>query len=259
MADKPENKLPKVPPFVIPGASNHCGEEPAPQNAHIVQAPNSSTKNNQPVSQHGVLCLVLLAVSILSLGIAMAGAAWMAFEVFDKGLGNQVGVLPKVVAIGLAYVIGWAVSIYSIRVLGHLTLPVTIKVIAWITLAGLCLLQVAIIYKLYNQSYSNFKFAIYLLMMVIGLLALIGIHLIVENHNLVPFAYPILVISLVHLILIVSHYVFGNLEEKKYAYFWSDATFFIFTTIVGILILSHRGVLNGVRGLISRTFRPKDD
>ena len=256
MADKPKNNLPKVPPFVIPGASNQQAEEPVPRNAHVVQPPKPSNKKKQQMSQHGVLCMTILLVSFLSFGIAMAGAAWVAFEVFDKGLESQIGILPKIVAIGLAYVIGWIVSIYGVRILGHLTLPILIKAFAWVTLAGICILQIAIVLKLYNQSYSNTKFVVYLVMMVIGLFALIGFHLLLENHNLVPFAFPILIASLFHLIMIVSHYVFTDLEEDKYAYFWSDALFFLFTTIIGVLILSHSGILNGVRGFIGRTFRP---
>lgn len=259
MADKPENNLPKVPPFHIPGASNQHAEEPPPQNAYVVRAPKGSTSHNQHLSQRGALSMVLLLVCVLSLGIAMAGAAWVAFDVFDKGLDNQVGILPKIVAVGLAYGIGWFVSIFSVRVLGHLTLPFVIKAFAWITLAGICSLQIAIIFKLYDQSYSNLKFVIYLLMMGIGILALIGIHLIVENHNLVPFAFPILAISLFHLILIVIHYVFTDLAVDKYAYFWSDAFFFLFTTVVGILVLTHLGMLNGLRRFINHIFKPKDN
>ena len=258
MADKPKNNLPKVPPFVIPGASDRHAEGPSPQNAHVVQPPKPSAKKEDFVSQRGMVSVTILLVSFLSFGIAMAGAAWVAFDVFDKGLENQIGILPKIVAIGLAYVIGWIVSIFSVRVLGHLTLPFVIKTFAWVTLAGICVLQVAIILKLFNQSYSNLKFTIYLLMMGIGLLALIGFHLIVENHNLVPFAFPILAVSLFHLILIVSHYVFATLEEEKYAYFWSDSIFFIFTTVVGVLMLSHLGMLNGIRRFIARTFSPNN-
>ena len=257
MADKSKNNLPKVPPFVIPGASDQRAEEQTPQDAHVIREPNSSTKHNQQMPQNGVLWVVILLVSLLSFGIAMAGAAWVAFDVFDKGLENQIGILPKTVAIGLAYVIGWIVSIFAIRILGHLTLPFVIKIFAWVTLAGLCALQIAIILKLFNQSYSNFKFVVYLLMMVIGLFALIGFHLIVENHSLVPFSFPILMVSLFHLILIVLHYVFADLEEDKYAYFWSDAIFFLFTTVIGVLMLTHLGMLNGIRRYINRTFSPK--
>jgi hypothetical protein len=260
MADKPENNLPKVPPFHIPGASNQHAEEPVSKSAHMVGASKPiSNRNNHYPSPRGMLSVLILLVSILSLGIAMAGAAWVAIDVFTKGLDNQVGVFPKLIAVGLAYIIGWIVSIFGVRVLGHLTLPFVIKAFAWITIIGICGLQIAIISKLFNQSYSNLKFIIYLLMMGIGLLALIGFHLIVENHNLVPFSFPVLAVSLVHLIVIVSHYVFADLPADKYVYFWSDAFFFLFTSTVGVLMLAHFGLLNGVRRFIDRKFNPKDN
>jgi hypothetical protein len=260
MADK-KNGLPKVPPFVK-GSTRKAAQEPVTQNPPEGRAPKSAPEDTKISNQHppeqDVLSWVLLLVSFLSFGIAMAGATWVATDIFDKGLENQIGILPKVFAIGLAYVIGWIVSIISVRVLGHSNHPLLIKVLAWITLAGLCILQIAIIYKLYAQAYSNSRFILYLLMMGIGLLALIGFHLIVEDHDLVPFSFPILVVSLIHLIVIVSHYVFAELEEDKYAYFWSDAFFFLFTTAIGVLMLSHLGLLNGARKFIALTFTPQE-
>ena len=260
MADKPENNLPKVPPFLIPGASNRHPGEPLLKNAHVVGISKSTpNRNNHYPSPRGMLSVMILLVSIFTLGIAMAGAAWIAIDVLTKGLENQIGIFPKILAVGMAYIIGWIVSLFGVRVLGHLTLPFVIKAFAWITLMGICGLQIAIILKLFNQSYSNLKFILYLLMMGIGLLALIGLHLIVENHNLVPFSFPVLAVSLVHLILIVSHYVFADLEADKYIYFWSDAIFFLFTSVVGVLMLAHLGILSGFRRFIDRMFNPKDN
>ena len=189
----------------------------------------------------------------------MAGGAWIAADVLFNGLSNQVGIFPKIVAVGMIYIIGWIVSIFGVRVVGHLILPFIVKAYAWITLVGICALQIAIIYKLFNQSYSASKFIVYLMMMGTGLLALVGFHLIVEKHNLVPFSFPILAVSLVHLFVIALHYVFGKLEPEKYIYFWGDTIFFFFTTTMGILMLAHFGILNGMRGLIERKFTPKDN
>ena len=97
------------------------------------------------------------------------------------------------------------------------------------------------------------------MMMGAGLLALVGFHLIVEKHSLVPFSFPILIVSLVHLFVIVLHYVFVKLKPEKYIFFWGDTIFFLFTTIMGILMLAHFGILNGMRGLIDRKFNPKDN
>jgi hypothetical protein len=93
-----------------------------------------------------------------------------------------------------------------------------------------------------------------MLMMGAALIALIGLHLIIEKHNLVPFSFPILAISLAHLILIVFHYVFVPLEPEKYRYIWGDVFFFLFTGVVSGLMLAHFGIMNGFRNRIDRIF-----
>jgi len=81
MADKPKNDLPKVPPFIIPGVSDRHAEEPPSQSAHIVQAPKSSAKKDDFVSQRGMVNLAIALISLVSLGISMLSGAWFAYEI----------------------------------------------------------------------------------------------------------------------------------------------------------------------------------
>ena len=83
MADKSKNNLPKVPPFVIPGASDQRAEDPAPQNAHVVQAPRSSAKRDDFVSQQAMVSLAIALISIVSLGISMLSGAWFAYGILQ--------------------------------------------------------------------------------------------------------------------------------------------------------------------------------
>lgn len=200
-----------------------------------------------------------LLISLLSLGLSMASGAWVALGILTEGLGNQVGMSTRILVVGLAYGIGWFVSLFGIRILGNLILPIFIKVYTWITLVGICVLQIAIIAKLFNHAYTFTKFNLYMLMMGASLVALIGLHLILEKHNLIPFSFPILAISLSHLILIVIHYVFVPLEPDKYRYIWGDAVFFLFTAVVSILMLAHFGLLNRFRKRIDRMFSVQSD
>ena len=209
---------------------------------------------NGRLSQRGMLSVMSLLISLLSLGLSMLAGAWVAFGILTEGLVNQVGMSTRILVVGLAYGIGWIVSLFGIRVLGNLILPIFIRVYAWVTLVGICVLQIAIIVKLFSQAYSFTKFNLYMLMMGASLIALIGLHLIIEKHNLVPFSFPLLAISLAHLILIVFHYVFVPLEADKYRYIWGDVFFFLFTGAVSGLMLAHLGLLNGFRNRIDRTF-----
>ena len=200
-----------------------------------------------------------LLISVFSLGLSMAGGAWIALGVLSDGLSNQVGIFTRIVVVGLAYAIGWFVSLYGMRMLGNLILPIFIKGYALVILIGICVLQIAIITRLFQQEYGFNKFILYVLMFGAGLLALVGLHLILEKHNLIPFSFPILAISLMHLVLIVVHYVFLTLDADKYRYIWGDAIFFLSTGAVSMLMLAHLGLLNGARNRIDRIFNAQRD
>ena len=247
------NNLPKVPPFVIKGTSGKVTQEPASQPRPVTNAP-VSRRNGQP-SERGMLNVAILLISAISMGIAMMGGAWIAFGVLTEGLAaSQEHMFPKIIAAGLAYLVGWIVSLFGVRTLGNVLLTYFIKTYAWITLAGICVLQAAIISKLFRQAYSTEKFIAYLAMFGAGLIALVGLHLIVERHNLVPFSFPILFFSLAHLYLIVFHYIFVPEEQVKYEFLWGDVIFFFATTAVSVLMLAHFGMLNGLRNRIDAAF-----
>jgi len=83
MADKPKNNLPKVPPFVIPGASDQRAEDPAPQNAHVVRPPQPSGNKDDFVSQRAIVSLTISLISLVSLGISMLSGAWFAYGILQ--------------------------------------------------------------------------------------------------------------------------------------------------------------------------------
>jgi hypothetical protein len=90
-----------------------------------------------------------------------------------------------------------------------------------------------------------------------GLFALIGLHLILEKHSLIPFALPILLVSLAHLYLIIYHYIF--IPNVIYELIWGDIIFFVVTSSLSLLMLAHFGLLNGLRNFMDRTFNPIDN
>ena len=289
MADKPKNNLPKVPPFVIPGVSNQHAEEPAPQNAHVVQAPKSHNNNNKDLSPSGIFNSLILLISVTSLGVAMLSGAWFSYSVLgpesdgenqtseqpgqlpdsvspettnsennvEEDAHNQIDILSKVIVVGLAYTVGWIFSAIGVRSLGNLILPYAIRGYAWFVLAGIVTLQAVIISRLYQQEYHLSNYIKYLSLFGAGLIALVGLHIILEKHSLMPFGIIILLTSLVHLYSIVYHYIFVN--EVVHEKLWGDIIFFFVTTLVSILMLAHLGLLKGMRRLIANIFSPKDN
>lgn len=247
----PNKKFPKTPPFIFDNSP--AVNEPASQPRHPSKMP---ARNNGYPSERGLLNVAIFLISSLSMGIALLGGAWIGYGVLENGVSSYpVDVLlGGIVAAGLAYGVGWVVGLFGIRMLGNFILPIAMKAYAWVVLAGLAILQIAIISKLFKQVYSTERFIFYLILYVATLVALIGIHLLIEDHNLVLFSFPILIISLTHLYLIVFHYIFVPKEKVNYDYLWGDAIFFLITSIVGVLMLAHLGVLSAFRETISNTF-----
>ena len=250
MADEPKKELPKMPPFHIVDAS---GREVVPSNDAPPPSKPSDPKNGYP-SERGLLNLSMTLVCTISMGIAILSGAWFAIGILN---GNREGIVSKVIVVGLAYVVGWIVSVFGIRVLGNFVLPYVIKLFAWVVLSGVVMLQIIVISKLFRQQYEFANYVRYVFLFGAGMVALIGLHLILEEHRLGIFAIPILLTSFAHLYFIVFHYVF--LTDTKYEYIWGDIIFFLITLAVSLLMLAHFGMLNGLRNLMNRTFNPIDN
>ena len=274
MPDKPKNEFPKVPPFVTPGASEQYVEEPKKQSANMVQPPPVGNDKNS--SQIGIFSTLVSLISVIIMGIALISGAWFAYGVLkskpDEGnvipqaeqfqnnepsAAEQDGVLSKVIVVGLAYIIGWIFSAFGVRVLGNNWLPYALQIYTWVVLGGIILLQILIISRLYQQEYHFSNYVRYLFLFGAGMFALIGLHIILERHSLIPFGVFILLTSLGHFILIVYHYIFETNVVPGMV--WGDLIFFFVTTTVSLLMLAHFGMLNRLRNFMDRTFNPIDN
>jgi len=84
-----------------------------------------------------------------------------------------------------------------------------------------------------------------------GLLAMVGLHLIVEDHDLRPLSIPLLIISLIQLGLIVFRYVFTLANS---GYLWKDLLFFLIMAGFAYLMLAHIGLLKPLRLQLTNYF-----
>jgi hypothetical protein len=206
-------------------------------------------------SNRSLLNWVSFGASSIFLLIALLGGGRVGYGILTDGMGNQISLTARILVISLSYIIGWIIGLFGMRKLDNKYLPYVIQIYAWLTVFGLAILQFAIMTRLYRQNYTAQKFVMYLFMYGCGLLALIGLHLLVENHSLVPLSFPILFASLTHLITIVSHYVFVMEGQViNYKYLTGDVVFFFITFGIGVLMLAHLGVLSTFRNTISKKF-----
>jgi hypothetical protein len=252
----PKDEYPKTPPFVFRESSdrggNHATNPPA-------QPPKMNGQSVHP-SNKGMVNVAAFLISSLSMGIGLLGGGWVGLGVLFNGVGDIGALLAELLSAGLAYGVGWGIGLFGVRMLENKWLPVIMKAYAWIILAGLAALQIAIISRLFEQEYNLLKFFKYVILFCAALAALVGVHLIIEKHDLVPFSFPILIISLFHLYFIVFHYIFlASVQVRKfnYEYVIGDAAFFLLTSALGALMLAHLGILSRARSSLDKFFKEK--
>jgi hypothetical protein len=225
-------------------SSNHPPTHPPTQ-------PRNGRGNKRKVSQRGMLSIAMLLVSVGALGSAMLGGAKMVFDILGENP-SSIGVASKVIVIGIAYLVGWLTAMVAIRVYGNLVLPILINWFIVGCLLAVCFLYIEILQRLFLQQYDFWKFIKYVVVMGAGLSAMVGLHLIVEDHNLRPFSLPLLIISLIQLGLIVYRYVFT--ESVNFSFLWMDLFFFFGMSVFSISMLAHFGMLDPLRAHLTNYF-----
>ena len=210
-------------------------------------------QSHSSISQRGLLSILMMLFSVGGLGIAMLSGAKMIYDILDVGLVESLdGLVIKVIVVGLAYMVGWATGMLAIRVYGNLVLPFIINLFIWANLIGICTLYLLILQRLYNQEYDMFRFIAYVAIMAAAAAAMIGLHLILEDHDLRPLSIPILIINFIQLGLIVLRYVFT--PDANPTYLINDLVFFAGMATFALFMLAHVGVLAPVRRRLTKYF-----
>lgn len=205
------------------------------------------------VDMRGMLSLVTMLVSLAALTLSMGGAAKFTIDIFGDGLVDSLdGLFVKIIVLGIAFFFGWVVGLSSIRVFGNLVYSFIIQIYAWACLFAVSILYMEIILKLYLHEYDMLHFWAYLLMLLGGLFVLICLHLLIEDHDLRPFAIPLLVISVIHLFVIIISYVF--VEHPSGLNLLGDLTIFAVMISISGLMLAHLGFLAPTREWINEMF-----
>lgn len=225
------------------------------------QPPQGTTprdRKTQPLRKNGVdtrgmFSIVTMLGSLAALSVSMVGAAGLVLAIFDDGLANSLDGLPvKVVVLGLAFVFGWGMGLTSIRGFGNLVYPMVVNLYAWACLTAVSILYLKVIQKLFMQQYDTTKFWAYVIILLGGLFVLICLHLLVEDHDLRPFAIPLLIISVLQLFVIVFRYIFTT-DANSWKVIGDLTVFFIMISI-SALMLMHIGILSPLRDWIDGLF-----
>ncbi len=196
------------------------------------------------------MSIVMLVLSVGTLGIAMLGGAKMVYDILANQAGT--GFIAPVVALGIAYLVGWLSAMVGIRVFGNLILPILINLFTWVCLAGICFLYIEIMQRLYLQQYDILRFTKYVVVMLAALTAMVGLHLVIEDHNLRPFSLPLLILCMIQLGLIVYRYVF--IGSNSPLYILGDLFFLLGMSGFSVLMMAHVGLLDPLRARFTNYF-----
>jgi hypothetical protein len=208
--------------------------------------------------------MAMLVFSIGALGFAMLGGGKLVLDILVWNNPGSVSLVASIIVTGLAYAVGWVTAMVAIRVYGNLILPMLVHLMTWGCLVAVCALYILIMQRMYAQPPEFGRFVKYLSVMAGGLAALVGLHLIIEDHDLRPFSIPLLVLNLVHLGVIVVRYVFDTADVNAW-FLWKDLAFFFAMVFVAVSMLAHWGLLEPFRKWTTNYFdrnsiaiRPKD-
>ncbi len=231
------DQFPKVPPFILPP----------------VKPPRKKA-----VDVRGMLSIITMLVSLAALTLSMGGAAKFILDVFNDGLEDSLdGLLVKIIVLGIAFFFGWVVGLVSIQLFGNLIYSIIITIYGWACLFAVSGLYLKVIQKLYVQKYDNLHYWAYLLMLLGGLFVLICLHLMVEDHDLRPFAIPLLIISVIQLFAIIIRYVF--VANPNGWMLFGDFSIFGVMISISALMLAHIGILSPLRDWVNGLFIKKDN
>ncbi len=208
-----------------------------------------------------VISMTMMGMSLLAISVAMVGAAKTVIDVLGGrfSLFDLPIVFAQSIALVIAYMFGWVIALVCVRYYKNKLLPIFVNIYAWVSVLGISLLYMRIILRLYQQQYDSFRFFLYLLTMLGGIGILVGLHLIVQGHDLRMFSLPILGLSVIQLVTIVVRYVFDgiNADPGRLIY---DVIFFALMISLSILMLTHLGMMARIRSRIDGWFtRPNKD
>ncbi len=231
--------------------SNHVGNGSVPP--FYKTSPDTTPTKSIPYREQRrrQIRQVLTLVAFSALTIAMLGGVRLLWDILTDGL-ELAGLFPKLVALGLSFILGWIVTLVCIRALGDLIMPLVVRVYILLTAAGILFLYARVIYKLFVElfdpavHYLRYSFAI-----GAGVMVLVGLHLLIEDHDLRPFSIPFLIGGVVHLAAMVIHYVFIEHARPNVE---GDVYFFGLMMVVSVLMLVHLGIFNLPRRLINLAF-----
>ncbi len=179
-----------------------------------------------------VLPLVLSIYTSVVLFIVMIGFGKLAFDVFIADIkfaepNNMFLMSLRIFVAGIAFLPGLGLSHFIIHTLNDELLPHTTKAYTWFCIVLTTLSYLRIVYNITINMVPESRSIVYILTILAGLMAVVGLHSVQKKHTWRVFAFPFMVLLTFQACLIVVHYFF---LEEQVGRWWPD-TFFLIGTV----------------------------
>jgi hypothetical protein len=233
--------------------STNTGNEVIPPFVETPLPPAEKPKSDD----RSAMSMSTMIFGLMALTLSMIGGGIFIYDAFQDGLVNNIDTAwIKVIPLALAYAVGWMLCLLSMRSFSNLVLPLMLKYYSWLTLAGILILYLKIIQRLFGQDYDMAHFVAYNIILISGLAALVGLHLLLDEEHFRRYSIPIMVICTWHLVLMVLRFVV--IEENDPIYLFGDLYFFLAMFTLAVLMLAHLGILNPLRNALDVFFQPSE-
>jgi len=162
----------------------------------------------------------------------------------------------KVILLVVVFVFGMGLGVLSIRGFDNWAFRSVARFFAWVYLGIACLSYFGITVVLYRQAYSIEAFGTFVLVMITELLAILSLHVVIEDHDIRPFSYPIFAVAAIQAFLALHRYVLVSVPVS--AYLAGDLFFFLGMTLVGSAMLGDIAFASLIKRVIDE-IRGRDD
>ncbi len=200
--------------------------------------------------------LIMMFAGSGMLFLSMMGAGKLLWEILgDMNKPEMMGA--KLLWLAILFLTGWVVSLINIRVFYDWVQPIIIQGFIWLTLGGILAVYARIIIRFYNQDFVEAQYVHYSLAFMAGFVALLSLHLLIEDHDLRPCAIPIAALAFVHILTAGMHYVFRNDSDPNFAI--GDAGWLIFMVFMFLITSQNFALLAPFRNLLNDLFPKREN
>jgi hypothetical protein len=204
--------------------------------------------------------LFVMGLGWMGLTVAMLGVAKVLLDYFlftppatqtgDTANGGLIR-FAQVSILAFMYAVGWVISLISIRRLYNQILPVLVRIYSFFVVAGILFVYGHAVVKIFMEA--DLSASRHFVVLIVGYIALISLHLLVEESDLVIMVFPLMLAGFAHLLVAVFHYVFTNPQKPEMV--WIDLSFIIFMILL-IVLLSAQGLYKPMKNLIKQMTSP---